>query len=128
MQNCYGLISALLQNSYVGTLTLSISEYNAFGDTVKEHGQSQREVGSRVERGDGWGRGEWWGENGDNCSWTAKKEKFKKERKEIIDTYVYINICVCVYIYIYINVYTTEYYSAIKEKIFRLKRGHWSGP
>ena len=55
MQNCYGLISALLQNSYVGTLTLSISEYNAFGDTVKEHGQSQREVGSRVERGDGGG-------------------------------------------------------------------------
>ena len=25
-------------------------------------------VGSRVEGMDGWGKGAWWGENGDNCT------------------------------------------------------------
>ena len=31
--------------------------------------------------GDGWGRVDWWGGNGENCTWTIKKElKIEKEK------------------------------------------------
>ena len=43
----------------------------------RTHGQNQRRVGSRVGSGDGWGWEEWWGGNGDNCSWTTIKKKVK---------------------------------------------------
>ena len=41
-------------------------------------------VGSRVGGGDGLGGGEWWGENGDNCTWTTviKEKKHLKKIKE----------------------------------------------
>ena len=41
------------------------------------HGQSQWGVGWRVGGGDGWGGGEWQGENGDSCTSTTIK-KIKK--------------------------------------------------
>ena len=31
---------------------------------------------------DGWGRGKWWGENGDNCIRTTIKKMIKKEEEE----------------------------------------------
>ena len=33
------------------------------------------EVGLRVGGRDGWGRGVWWGENGDNYTWTKRKKE-----------------------------------------------------
>ena len=42
-------------------------------------GQNQSGIGSRVGSGDGGGRGEWWEENGDNSTWTIKKDSKKKE-------------------------------------------------
>ena len=41
------------------------------------HGQSQREVGSRVGGGGEWGGGKWWWENGDNYIQTIKKNDKK---------------------------------------------------
>ena len=38
------------------------------GRVVKGHGQSQSGVALRMGGGYGWGRGKWWGENGDNCA------------------------------------------------------------
>ena len=37
------------------------------------HGQSQEGIGSGVGGGDDWGRGQWWEEDGDHCTWTIKK-------------------------------------------------------
>ena len=36
------------------------------GISIKDSEQNQRGIGSRVGSGDGWGRGEYWGGNGDN--------------------------------------------------------------
>ena len=38
------------------------------GTIKRTPGQSQREIVLRVGGGDGWGRREWLGENGDNCT------------------------------------------------------------
>ena len=43
-------------------------------------------VGLRVGGGDGWDRGEWWGKNGDNCTWTTIKKK--KHWKKIKIKYI----------------------------------------
>lgn len=41
----------------------------------RAHGKSQSRVGLRVEHWDGWGGGQWWGGNGNSCTWTIKKKK-----------------------------------------------------
>ena len=38
------------------------------GTCIKDTGQSQRRVRSRVGGGDGWGGGKWWEGNGGNCT------------------------------------------------------------
>ena len=37
------------------------------GTCIKDTWTKPNKVGLRVESGDGWGRGAWWGANGDNC-------------------------------------------------------------
>ena len=36
--------------------------------SMKDTRTKPKGVGLRVGGGDGWGRGAWWGENGDNCT------------------------------------------------------------
>ena len=38
------------------------------GTCIKDTWKNQRGIGSRVGSGDGWGGGELWGENGNNCT------------------------------------------------------------
>ena len=38
------------------------------GTCIKDTWTKPKGVGLRVGGGDGWGRGAWWGENGDNCT------------------------------------------------------------
>ena len=51
------------------------------GRVVKEHGESQKGVVSRVGGGDGSGWGEWWRENGDN----VLEQQFKKRKKIVTE-------------------------------------------
>ena len=57
----------------------------------RTNGQSQRRVRSRVRSGDGWGHGEWWGENGDNCTWTIIKKwiHYIKIKENFLKMYYY---------------------------------------
>ena len=43
---------------------------------IKDAWTKPKGVGSRVGCRDGWGRGAWWGENGDNCTWTTMTKRF----------------------------------------------------
>ena len=52
------------------------------GTCIKDTGQSQRRVRSRVGGGDGWGGGKWWEGNGGNCTWTTKKKGKKMDKKK----------------------------------------------
>ena len=38
------------------------------GTTIKDTWTKPRGGGSREGNGDGWGEGEWWGVNADNCT------------------------------------------------------------
>ena len=44
------------------------------GTCIKDTWTKPKGVVSRVGGGDGWGRGIWWGENGDNCTFTTIKK------------------------------------------------------
>ena len=39
-----------------------------FRNMYKGHMDKAKGAGSKVGGGDGWGRGLWWGRNGDNCT------------------------------------------------------------
>ena len=46
------------------------------GTCIKDMWTKPKGVGSKVEGGDEWGRGPWWGENGDNYLNDNKKIRF----------------------------------------------------
>ena len=67
-------------------------------------------VGSRVGSGDGWGRGEWWKGNGDNCTWTTIKNVEKTQNFKIIFPLLSLLKLLCCFT------------SCIKEKIFSKRK------
>ena len=54
------------------------------GTCIKDTWTKPKGIRLRVAGGDGWSDRQWWGENGDNCTWiTIKKEKRERNMKKI---------------------------------------------